>query len=166
MIGKGDRERERVLYLYTIEIKGFDLIIEVVYTMQWLCAYKVSFPCVLYHDLIYALQTVVISYSKSCELFTEEEWEGLDYAWVFQYLVVTHLTKSIYIGPIHVVWLCIPLSSCIGLRHWLDSRTCCPTDTYTDCCPQHIVTPLAPLPGSGIECHRSIVEWNYWWCIK
>jgi len=61
------------------EIEGFDLIIEVVYTMQRLCAYKVSFPCVLYHDLIYALQTVVIGYSKSCEPFTEEEWEGLDY---------------------------------------------------------------------------------------
>jgi len=55
------------------EIEGFDLTIEDI--MQQLCAYKVSYPCVLYHDLIHALQTIVIGYSKCCDLFTEEEWE-------------------------------------------------------------------------------------------
>jgi len=62
------------------ELKGFDLTIEDVYTMQQLCAYEVSYPCVSYHNLIHTLQTVAIGYSKFCELFTEEEWEGFDYA--------------------------------------------------------------------------------------
>ncbi|KAK7037570.1 hypothetical protein VNI00_011062 [Paramarasmius palmivorus] len=46
------------------QIKGFELSIEDVYTMQQMCAYE----------------TVAIGYSKFCELFTEEEWEGFDYA--------------------------------------------------------------------------------------
>ena len=90
---KGDRgvwytERWADIYLQNArkrlakEIEGFDLTIEDVYTMQQLCAYEVSYPCVLYRDLIHALQTVAIGYSKFCELFTEEEWEGFDYAWV------------------------------------------------------------------------------------
>jgi len=62
------------------ELKGFDLTIEDVYTMQQLCAYEVSYPCVSYRNLIHTLQTVAIGYSKFCELFTEEEWEGFDYA--------------------------------------------------------------------------------------
>ena len=62
------------------EIKGYDLTIEDMYIMQQLCAYEVNYPCVFYHDLIHALQTVAIGYSKFCELFTEEEWEGFDYA--------------------------------------------------------------------------------------
>jgi len=28
------------------------------------------------------LQTVALGYSKFCELFTEEEWEGFDYGYV------------------------------------------------------------------------------------
>ncbi|KAF9453707.1 phytase [Macrolepiota fuliginosa MF-IS2] len=46
------------------EIKGFDLTVEDVYTMQQMCSYE----------------TVAIGYSKFCELFTEEEWEGFNYA--------------------------------------------------------------------------------------
>ncbi|TFY59888.1 hypothetical protein EVJ58_g5495 [Rhodofomes roseus] len=46
------------------QLKGVDLTIEDVYTMQQMCAYE----------------TVAIGYSKFCELFTEEEWKGFDYA--------------------------------------------------------------------------------------
>jgi hypothetical protein len=45
-------------------IDGYNLSIEDTFTMQQLCAYE----------------TVAIGYSKFCELFTEEEWEGFDYA--------------------------------------------------------------------------------------
>ncbi|KAI0791592.1 phosphoglycerate mutase-like protein [Irpex lacteus] len=46
------------------QLKGYDLSVEDVYTLQQLCAYE----------------TVAVGYSKFCELFTEEEWEGFDYA--------------------------------------------------------------------------------------
>ncbi|KAF8309680.1 phosphoglycerate mutase-like protein [Clavulina sp. PMI_390] len=46
------------------QLKGFDLSYEDVYTMQQVCAYE----------------TVAIGYSKFCELFTEDEWEGFEYA--------------------------------------------------------------------------------------
>ncbi|KAJ3775329.1 phosphoglycerate mutase-like protein [Lentinula raphanica] len=45
-------------------LKGYDLSIEDVYTMQQLCAYE----------------TVAIGYSVFCPLFTREEWEGFDYS--------------------------------------------------------------------------------------
>lgn len=45
-------------------LKGYELSIEDVYIMQQMCAYE----------------TVAIGYSKFCELFTEEEWEGFNYA--------------------------------------------------------------------------------------
>ena len=55
---KGDRgvwytERWVDIYLQNArkrlakEIEGFDLTIEDVYTMQQLCAYEVSYPCIL-----------------------------------------------------------------------------------------------------------------------
>ncbi|KAF8452345.1 histidine phosphatase superfamily [Boletus edulis BED1] len=44
--------------------QGFNLEIEDVYRMQQMCAYE----------------TVALGYSKFCELFTEEEWEGFNYA--------------------------------------------------------------------------------------
>lgn len=46
------------------QLKGFELSFEDVYTLQQLCAYE----------------TVALGYSKFCELFTEEEWEGFQYA--------------------------------------------------------------------------------------
>ncbi|KAF7979855.1 hypothetical protein HWV62_40611 [Athelia sp. TMB] len=46
------------------QIKGYELSIDDVYTMQQLCAYE----------------TVALGYSKFCELFTEEEWEGFNYS--------------------------------------------------------------------------------------
>ncbi|KAH7104981.1 phosphoglycerate mutase-like protein [Auriculariales sp. MPI-PUGE-AT-0066] len=46
------------------QIPGFKLTTEDVYIMQQLCAYE----------------TVNLGYSKFCELFTEEEWEGFEYA--------------------------------------------------------------------------------------
>ncbi|KDQ54057.1 hypothetical protein JAAARDRAFT_38656 [Jaapia argillacea MUCL 33604] len=45
-------------------LEGFELSVEDVYSMQQMCAYE----------------TVAIGYSKFCELFTEEEWEGFNYA--------------------------------------------------------------------------------------
>ncbi|THG96255.1 hypothetical protein EW026_g5547 [Hermanssonia centrifuga] len=46
------------------QLKGYDLSIEDVYTLQQMCAYE----------------TVAIGYSKFCELFTQKEWEGFDYS--------------------------------------------------------------------------------------
>jgi hypothetical protein len=46
------------------QLHGYDMTIEDTYIMQQLCAYE----------------TVALGYSKFCELFTEEEWEGFNYA--------------------------------------------------------------------------------------
>ncbi|KAF7335328.1 AB hydrolase-1 domain-containing protein [Mycena sanguinolenta] len=46
------------------QMVGYELSIEDVYVLQQLCAYE----------------TVALGYSKFCELFTEEEWEGFDYS--------------------------------------------------------------------------------------
>ncbi|THH15597.1 hypothetical protein EW146_g4910 [Bondarzewia mesenterica] len=46
------------------QIEGYTLTFEDVYTMQQMCPYE----------------TVAIGFSKFCGLFTEEEWEGFDYA--------------------------------------------------------------------------------------
>lgn len=46
------------------QLSGYELTIEDVYVMQQMCAYE----------------TVAIGYSKFCELFTEKEWEGFNYA--------------------------------------------------------------------------------------
>ncbi|KIP05069.1 hypothetical protein PHLGIDRAFT_31059 [Phlebiopsis gigantea 11061_1 CR5-6] len=46
------------------QLKGYDLSIEDIYTLQQMCAYE----------------TVAIGYSKFCELFTEDEWKGFDYS--------------------------------------------------------------------------------------
>ncbi|PVG01496.1 phosphoglycerate mutase-like protein [Serendipita vermifera] len=45
-------------------LKGYDLTMEDVYTMQMMCAYE----------------TVALGFSKFCSLFTQEEWEGFEYA--------------------------------------------------------------------------------------
>ncbi|KAJ7750418.1 phosphoglycerate mutase-like protein [Mycena maculata] len=46
------------------QLVGYDLSIEDVYILQQLCPYE----------------TVALGYSKFCELFTEEEWDGFDYS--------------------------------------------------------------------------------------
>ncbi|EIW65115.1 phosphoglycerate mutase-like protein [Trametes versicolor FP-101664 SS1] len=46
------------------QMHGYELTIEDVYTLQQTCAYE----------------TVAIGYSKFCELFTEDEWKGFNYA--------------------------------------------------------------------------------------
>ncbi|KAI0638912.1 phosphoglycerate mutase-like protein [Trametes polyzona] len=46
------------------QMHGYELTIEDVYVLQQLCAYE----------------TVAIGYSKFCELFTEDEWKGFNYA--------------------------------------------------------------------------------------
>ncbi|EDR10844.1 phytase, partial [Laccaria bicolor S238N-H82] len=67
--GRWYLERWATLYLrdarrrLVTQLGGFDLTIEDVYTMQQMCAYE----------------TVALGYSKFCELFTEEEWEGFNY---------------------------------------------------------------------------------------
>ncbi|KAJ6515325.1 phosphoglycerate mutase-like protein [Mycena sanguinolenta] len=72
---KGDRGRDFVaawanVYLAKAQkrlqpqIVGYELSIEDVYVFQQLCAYE----------------TVALGYSKFCELFTEEEWDGFDYS--------------------------------------------------------------------------------------
>jgi hypothetical protein len=45
-------------------IDGLELNIDDVYALQEMCAFE----------------TVALGYSKFCELFTEEEWEGFDYS--------------------------------------------------------------------------------------
>ncbi|KAF5324577.1 hypothetical protein D9611_004222 [Ephemerocybe angulata] len=52
--------RERL----SAQIPGYELSIEDIYSMQQTCAYE----------------TVALGYSKFCELFTQEEWEGFNYA--------------------------------------------------------------------------------------
>ncbi|KAH9483581.1 3-phytase A [Psilocybe cubensis] len=51
------------------QLHGIDLTIEETYMMQQLCPYE----------------TVALGYSKFCELFTEEEWEGFNYALDLQF---------------------------------------------------------------------------------
>ncbi|KAJ7256264.1 histidine phosphatase superfamily [Mycena rebaudengoi] len=46
------------------QLTGYNLTIEDVYVFQQLCAYE----------------TVALGYSKFCELFTEEEWDGFEYS--------------------------------------------------------------------------------------
>ncbi|KAF9257552.1 phosphoglycerate mutase-like protein [Marasmius fiardii PR-910] len=46
------------------QLSGLELTTEDVYAMQQMCPYE----------------SVAIGYSKFCELFTQEEWEGFDYA--------------------------------------------------------------------------------------
>jgi len=53
-------------------MKGYELTIENIFTLQQMCAYE----------------TVAIGYSKFCELFTEEEWEGFNYALVLFSFVI------------------------------------------------------------------------------
>ncbi|KAG6909601.1 hypothetical protein DXG01_016640 [Tephrocybe rancida] len=76
MAGKGDRGvyylkewakryLKKALARLQPHIKGYELSIEDLYTMQQMCAYE----------------TVAIGYSKFCELFTQKEWEGFNYAY-------------------------------------------------------------------------------------
>ena len=40
--------------------------------------------------VIYRLsQTIALGYSKFCELFTEQEWRGFDYSYVFVFLLTS-----------------------------------------------------------------------------
>ena len=44
--------------------------------------YDFRAPATQSRALTAAVQTVAIGYSKFCELFTEEEWKGFNYAYV------------------------------------------------------------------------------------
>jgi hypothetical protein len=63
-------------------LHGLDLTIEDIYTMQQMCAYEVCSvsQTVIKQLIVICLQTVAIGYSKFCEVFTQEEWEGFNYA--------------------------------------------------------------------------------------
>jgi len=61
---KAAQKRVQVDFKPTEGGLGFNLEIEDVYKMQQMCAYE----------------TVALGYSKFCELFTEDEWEGFNYA--------------------------------------------------------------------------------------
>ncbi|KAF8330828.1 phosphoglycerate mutase-like protein [Cantharellus anzutake] len=54
----------KALKRHQAQLKGLELTIEDMYTMQQLCAYE----------------TVALGYSAFCDLFTEQEWEGFNYA--------------------------------------------------------------------------------------
>lgn len=43
--------------------------------------YDFRAPATQSRSLTAAVQTVAIGYSKFCELFTEEEWKGFNYAY-------------------------------------------------------------------------------------
>lgn len=45
--------------------------------------YRVARSLVVSLRLMATSKTVALGYSKFCELFTEEEWEGFNYASVF-----------------------------------------------------------------------------------
>ena len=64
------------------QMHGYNLEIEDIYAFQQMCAYEVRSLCcpsqITLRSIYY--QTVAIGYSKFCELFTEEEWEGFDYS--------------------------------------------------------------------------------------
>jgi hypothetical protein len=67
------------------QLKGYDLSIEDVYVFQQLCAYEVrarifSFLRRVWTMCLHTIKTVALGYSKFCELFTEEEWDGFSYA--------------------------------------------------------------------------------------
>ncbi|KAJ6537410.1 histidine phosphatase superfamily [Mycena vulgaris] len=55
---------EKALRRLQPQLTGYTLTIEDVYVFQQLCAYE----------------TVALGYSKFCELFTEEEWDGFEYS--------------------------------------------------------------------------------------
>lgn len=63
-------------------MSGYDLTIEDVYVFQQLCAYEVGglFGLMFSRRSSLTSQTVALGYSKFCELFTEEEWKGFNYA--------------------------------------------------------------------------------------
>ena len=64
-------------------LQGYELSLEDVYSMQMMCAYEVrlsrAFPGCSY-KYSYTFQTVSLGYSAFCPLFTEDEWEGFEYA--------------------------------------------------------------------------------------
>ena len=65
------------------QLHGYELTIEDVYTLQQMCAYEVRAFCTACGFKSHPpTQTVAIGYSKFCELFTEEEWKGFNYAYV------------------------------------------------------------------------------------
>lgn len=64
------------------QMKGFNLTVTDLLSMQQLCAYEVtdtSFSLIECFSLT-RLQTVALGYSDFCDLFNKEEWEGFEYS--------------------------------------------------------------------------------------
>jgi hypothetical protein len=60
-------------------IQGFNLTISRLFYMQQLCIYEVITSFTRSSWISDIPQTVALGYSKFCDLFTEEEWEGYEY---------------------------------------------------------------------------------------
>jgi hypothetical protein len=60
-------------------IKGFELSISFLSSMQSFCAYEVRSQSHRAKRLKVCSQTVALGYSSFCDLFTEEEWRGYSY---------------------------------------------------------------------------------------
>ncbi|KAJ7368942.1 histidine phosphatase superfamily, partial [Mycena albidolilacea] len=70
--------------------KGYELRGEDMYVRQQLCAYE----------------TVALGYSKFCELFTEEEWDGFDYSLDLYFWCVTSFPYNSAFGrPLGIVYV-------------------------------------------------------------
>lgn len=67
-------------------LKGLTLSASLLSAMQQTCAYEVCTSCFALHPASFGqvqaetFQTVALGYSAFCDLFTEEEWKGYEYA--------------------------------------------------------------------------------------
>jgi len=69
-----------------------ELTVDDLFAMQETCAYEVRgfIPYFSPKNKLF-LQTVALGFSKFCELFTEKEWEGFDYAYAIFSLALRRL---------------------------------------------------------------------------
>lgn len=110
------------------QMHGYELTIEDVYTLQQTCAYEVrSRICIEQVIMLTLTKTVAIGYSKFCELFTEDEWKGFNYAYASK-LLSSHClqradSNAPQDGPILLVRLRVRLTGGARARHWLRSGT-------------------------------------------
>lgn len=78
-------------------IQGLNLTISLLADMQELCAYEVITSFTRSSWVSDILQTVALGYSKFCDLFTEEEWEGFEYyIGMFPRMILAELSSDFY----------------------------------------------------------------------
>jgi hypothetical protein len=79
-------------------IKGFNLTIPRLIDMQEMCAYEVITSFTRSSWISDISQTVALGYSKFCDLFTEEEWEGYEYyVGMFPQIILAELGSDLYL---------------------------------------------------------------------